>query len=322
MGRPSMTYQDAVEFQRIWEMHKGDIHLVCDHMHLKERGIRAKRRLVEKFLGIHLIANKFMGSTNFPEYQNTRFDMKKDYTILIGSDKHNEPSSTPQAFLAFLHLAEDIKPDVIVINGDWFDFSAIGRWHRIGWQDQPDVYDELESGVACLNEVKKASPKSKRFFNLGNHDMRFDGKLANIVPELEGVKGAHLEDYLTDWNINLSVVFNDILIVKHRWHSGIHSSYNDVAKGGKNIATGHDHKLNIRPWTDYSGTRYGIKTGTLSDLWDETFVYTENNASDWQPGCAMIQVCRDIIIPETCPMVINKSHQKWGKIHYHGTWYG
>ena len=274
-------------------------------------------------LGITLPSKTYFFTSNFPTYETIRYDHDDDYLILIGSDKHNLPGHTPQAFKAFLHLVEGIKPDYVVLNGDLFDFPQISRHHRIGWAERPDLVEELQAGISCLKEIHELSPKSKRIFHFGNHDMRFNGWLSNCSPELEGIHGTALEDHFPDgWKIGMSSVFNETLIVKHRWHSGVHSGYNDVLRGGKNIATGHDHKLSVRPWTDYGGIRYGIKTGTLSDLWDDSFAYLENNSVDWQPGCVVITVSKNLIFPVACPIVIDRTHKHWGKLNYQGKWYG
>lgn len=323
----NMATVDAQRFASAWLSSK-TVAEVCKKMDvMNERGVLRRRRRVETELGITLPPFSQETTSNFPEHHNETFTVEKDALIVIGGDKHHLPGHRPQAFNAFLHFIEDTKPDYVVVIGDWFDFPAIGRFHRIGWQAQPSVKDELESGVADLTAVRDASPKSKRIFCLGNHDMRFDGILSNRLSETEGVAGHRLSDHINvfsklDYQICLSAVFNDHFIVKHRWHSGVHSSYNDVLRGGKNIATGHDHKLNVRPWTDYNGTRYGIKTGCLSDLWDEAFLYLENNATDWQPGFAAVTISGGIIIPQAVPIVLDKNHAKRGKAHYHGKWYG
>lgn len=287
----------------------------------------ARRRRMEAEYGSLLPTFRDENRKAWPVHQNIEINHKnREYTILIGSDKHCKPGTRPQALRAFLHLAESIKPDYILINGDWFDFPSIGRFHRIGWESRPSVKEELEHGLEDLRAIKDASPKSKRLYILGNHDMRFNGILANKLPELDGV-GFSLEEVINRQKLGyelcgLSVVFNDCLIVKHRWHRGLHSSFNDVVKAGTNIATGHDHKLNIRPWSDYNGTRYGIKTGTLSDLWDESFMYMENNPGDWQPGCVVVTVSGDTIIPEACYLIYDRHHKRRGQLRYCGQWYG
>ena len=157
---------------------------------------------------------------------------------------------------------------------------------------------------------------------MGNHDIRFDGFISNRIPELENIHGCSLEHYLTKWKVGMSLVINDHTIIKHRWHGGIHAVWNNILKAGQNIVTGHTHHLMARPFTDYRGIRYGVESGTLSDLWDEVFSYTENNPTDWQPGCAVLNFYGEQMIPELAPLIVDKKHSKWGKIHYQGKWYG
>src|SRR3990167_633011 len=316
------AYVDLNQFASIW-MKCQSIEEVTKEVGCADtRSVLRRRRVAEKELGILLPAFNDRRRGNFPVQQNIDLELKKESVILIGSDRHNLPGDTPHAFKAFLHLAADLKPDIIVINGDWFDFAAIGRFHRIGWQDRPDISAELEDGTDKLRDIELACPKAKRYFTLGNHDARYDGIIANRMPEFEGVDGSALAHHLKRWAVCLSMTVNDTFIIKHRWHGGIHSAYNNALRGGKNIATGHTHHLKIEPWTDYNGIRYAVETGTLSDLWDETFLYTENNPSNWQPGCAVITVDQNLIFPEICPMVIDNNHRKRGLIHYRGRWYG
>ncbi len=49
------------------------------------------------------------------------------------------------------------------------------------------------------------------------------------------------------------------------------------------------HRLLVRPYSDYTGTRYGIETGTLADPHGPQFRYTENNPRDWHPGFLIME---------------------------------
>ena len=53
--------------------------------------------------------------------------MEKDLTLLIGSDAHYEINTVTTAHLAFVELAKQLQPDVIVMNGDLLDGSSISR---------------------------------------------------------------------------------------------------------------------------------------------------------------------------------------------------
>lgn len=320
------AYVDANEFSKIWLSSNSVDEVARKTGTRHDRAIMTRRRRVERELGIILPSFRDMRGGNFPKTNNVHMDVKPGSTILIGSDRHNLPGRTPQAFLGFLQLASEEGPDVIVINGDWFDFSDIGRFHRIGWQERPGIDEELEEGTRLLDEIRKASPRSKFVFVIGNHDMRYDGILSNRLPQFENVRGFSLENHIQqlkgNWKFCDNITINDTLVIKHRWHGGQHSDWNNVLRSGKNLATGHTHHLRIRPHTDYSGKRYGIETGMLSDLWDETFSYIENNPANWQPGFVFITVEDNLIIPETCEMVIDEHHKRWGKCHWRGKWYG
>lgn len=317
-----LSYEDAKNFANVWYKYKGSILKVSKHFNISQRNIFVKRRKVEEVLGINLESGFNYTKKNYPEYQNLIHQKNRKYSIVIGSDYHEVPGKRPKAFIAFLDFIKDVQPEVIIINGDWFDFPSISRHARIDWQKLPSVEDELIDGIARMEEIEKASPKSKRYFILGNHDLRFSGKLANSAHEFENIKGTKLEDHIPKWEIGISVVFNDCMIVMHRYHGGIHSSYNDVLKSGSNIVTGHDHKLNIRPYTDFNGIRYGIKSGVLSDIYSPVFSYMESKPRDWQPGFVYIHVDEQVIMPYCLPLVLDKNSKHLGKTFYCGKWYG
>jgi len=317
-----LSYEEATQFVNAWDHYGGSIPKIAKHFGMSQRNTFIRRRKVEEILGIDLLASSNYSKKNYPQYQTLFHEKKKKYSIVVGSDYHEVPGKRPKAFIAFLDFIKDVQPEVVVINGDFFDFPSISRHARIDWQQLPSVEDELIDGVSRMNEIQQASPKSKKYFILGNHDLRFSGKLANNAHEFQNIKGMQLEDHIPNWEICMSVVFNDCMIVMHRYHNGIHSSYNDVLKSGSNIVTGHDHKLNVRPYTDFSGVRYGIKSGVLSDIYSPVFAYMESKPRDWQPGFVYIHVDEQVIIPYCMPVVLDKRSRHYGKTFHGGKWYG
>ena len=117
--------------------------------------------------------------------------------ILVCSDAHYWPDEITTAHRAFVKFAAQIQPDIIVMNGDIFDGASISRWPRIGWDKTPTVKEELDACVARLGEIEKASPKSKKYWPLGNHCARFENRIAQLVPEYEGVHGFSLKEHLS-----------------------------------------------------------------------------------------------------------------------------
>ena len=67
----------------------------------------------------------------------------------------------------------------------------------MGWQKLPTVIEELDCVKQRLDEIKRASgPRCKTLMTVGNHDSRFDRRLATEVAQFEDVPGMRLSDHL------------------------------------------------------------------------------------------------------------------------------
>jgi len=210
-------------------------------------------------------------------------------TVLIGSDSHYWPDVVTTAHRAFVHFCRTLKPVAVIKNGDELDGASISRHPPIGWERRPGLSDEIEACKDRLGEITIASGKARRFWPLGNHDARFETRLATVAPEYAKVHGIHLRDHFPDWEPCWSVFINDDVVVKHRYRGGVWATRNNTLMAGKTIVTGHLHSLKVTPHTDYSGTRYGVDTGTLADPFGPQFAgYMEDNPRDWRAGFCVL----------------------------------
>ena len=213
----------------------------------------------------------------------------KNGVVIVGSDAHYWPGVISTAHAALVKFCEDLKPQAVVLNGDMVDGARISRHPPIGWEYRPEFADELSAVEDRLGEIEKAAPKAKRYWPLGNHDARFESIIAKQLPELAKVKGVHLKDHFPKWNPCWMVWFNDDVVVKHRWKSGIHAAFNNTKEAGKSIVTGHLHKGIVYPWTDYNGTRYGVDLPTMAEPYGPQFAdYTEMSPVNWRSGFAVL----------------------------------
>jgi transposase-like protein len=225
-----------------------------------------------------------------------RFHLERPYTVVIYSDHHRWPEAFAPASVAeriLLQVVADLQPDVILDNGDSLDGATISRHPPLGWQEMPSLAAELEAVKTFKRMLRKAAPKADCFWNVGNHDQRFVMKLASVASDFRGVKGFDLKHHFPAWEMSMSWIFNDVLVTKHRWHGGRHAAWNNVLKAGLSIVTGHTHRLKVEPHTDYTGTRYGVETGTLADPYGPQFEYTEQGPVAWQPGFIVATVDGD-----------------------------
>lgn len=221
--------------------------------------------------------------------------------VLIGSDSHYWPDNVSTAHAAFLEFCKEFKPKIVVKNGDELDFAKISRHAPIMWEHLPDVADEIDWTKQMLNEVVKLTPKARHIWPLGNHDARFETRLATIAPQYANVHGVHLKDNFPDWEPCWAIVEpSKKLMIKHRMRGGIHATRNNTLQAGWTVVTGHLHALNVRAHSDLNGTRWGVDCGTMADPYGPQFNYTELNPMDWRSGFVLLTFQRGKLLwPET-----------------------
>lgn len=202
--------------------------------------------------------------------------------VLAFSDPHFWPDIRSTAFRAFLKFGQEMRPVCVINNGDALDGAQISRWPRIGWDARPTVLQELEAVKARLTEIEETCGTKSLFWNLGNHDARFETFLAAKAPEFQGVQGFHLKDHFPLWLPSWSVWINEELVVKHRFKGGIHAPHTNTMWSGKSMATGHLHSAKVIPFSDYNGTRWGIDLGTMAQPYGAQFEYAEDNPVPWR----------------------------------------
>jgi len=239
----------------------------------------------------------------------------EDGVILVGSDAHYWPGEYTTAHAGFLRFVKELRPRMVVMNGDAFDGARISRFARIGWDKTPPLRDELKTVTARLKEIEEASGKAELYWPLGNHDARFETKLAQNDPEYEGIAGFSLKDHFPAWRPCWSVMVNRNLLITHRWKGGKYAVANNTLNAGVSMCTGHLHSLKWIPHTDETGTRYGIDCGTLAEPVGPQFLnYTEDNPKDWRSGFVVLTIHKGKLLTPEVAEVIGE-----GEISFRGT---
>lgn len=218
--------------------------------------------------------------------------------VLIGSDAHIWPGPMTTAMRAFVKFCRDMKPQAIILNGDVMDFPRISRHAPIGWENHPSPQDEIEAAQDQLALIELAAFKARKVWTLGNHDSRFETRLATVAPEYAKIAGVHLRDHFPAWEPAWSIFINDDVVVKHRFKGGLHAPHNNTLWSGRTMVTGHLHSAKVQPITDYNGTRWGVDTGCLADPDAKAFVdYTEDAPKNWISGFAVLTFVGGKLLP-------------------------
>lgn len=206
----------------------------------------------------------------------------KDGVVLIGSDFHIWPGVESVTLRAFKAFCKELKPKAVILNGDVLDFPQISRHPPINWEMTPSPAEEIEAAQYHLHDIVMACPRgTKKVWTLGNHDARFEARLATIAREYRNIQGIHLHDHFPLWERGWSCSINNGVIVKHRFKGGVHATYNNTVNAGRTIVTGHLHSAMVRAFSDYNGTRWGVDTGCVAETNHQAFEYTEDNPKNW-----------------------------------------
>lgn len=238
---------------------------------------------------------------NFPAQHKQRIDIRiKDGVALVGSDEHIWPGPPSLMHRAFLWACREFEPKAVIKNGDVIDASTISRHPPINWESRPTVQQEIETAQERQHEVEMAAPRDcEKIWNLGNHDSRYETRLATVAPEFAKVHGMHLKDHFPHWRPAWSTWINNDVVVKHRFKGGIHAPHNNTMWSGKTMITGHLHSAKVIPFDDYNGTRYGVDTGCMADTDSPAFVYTEDNPKNWRSAfCVLTFIDGVLLQPE------------------------
>ena len=311
------------DFLGAWEK-LGNVSDVAKFLGLSDRAVSSRRTNLERIRGVTLKSIPKPGyegrSTHHGweapghAYKPRHNDTVTDGIVLVFGDAHYWPGEPPLAHTALLKLAKTLKPKMIVANGDIFDGATVSRHDPLGWQKLPTAAEEIAIVKQRLAEIDRAAPNAIKRKTVGNHDSRFDRKLASMVSEMSDIEGFRLEDHLKGWPMSYSVMLNEDLgepvMIRHAMRGGIHAVYNNTLHAGVSIVTGHLHAQLIRPFTDYRGTRYGVDHGVLADIDHASFSYTMDGPVNWRSGFAVLTFDRAgrLLPPEVCEV------QRVGKV--------
>lgn len=104
---------------------------------------------------------------------------------LVIPDTHR-PFHHVKAYNLMLEVALDLKPDEVVILGDYADFYSVSSHGK-----HPTVVgllqDEVEDVILGLDEIDRLFPDAKKVFLEGNHEFRLERYLCERAPALFGV---------------------------------------------------------------------------------------------------------------------------------------
>lgn len=281
---------------------------------MTERAVHQRRTRIERRNGTQIPVPHIRNTRVAKEHSaRLHFDVMNG-VVLVGSDAHIWPGPLTTAMRGFIKFAEELKPKLLVLNGDVMDLPQVSRHPPIGWEDHPTIADEIEAAKAVLQLIENAVPRyTKLCWTLGNHCSRFETRLATVAPEYARLHGFHLKDHFGSrwapcWSAWVNPDSETPCVIKHRFKGGAGATRANVLNAGTHMITGHLHSANVRGLNDYrDGTRWGVDTGCLADPAAEAFVhYTEDGPLDWRSGFAVLTFKDGVLLQPELALVFSK----------------
>lgn len=310
MGAPKVSDAD---FVAAWRQAGGSPKLTADLTGLSQGAVYKRRaRMAKDRIVLPTVpmdgrrgANVEWLGANVHIPQRLELNVREG-VVIVFSDAHYWPDKVTVAHRALLSVIRDLKPVLIIANGDILDGATISRHDRNGWEQRPTLKQEVDACKERMDEIEQAAGVDCRtVWNFGNHDTRFERVLATQAPQFEGLLGTTLADHFPRWQFSMSTMLNPRephpVMVKHRFRAGVHAAYNNTVNAGISIVTGHVHRLNVTCWGDYRGRRYGIDTGTLAEPCGPQFAYGEDDPKPHGSGFAVLTFeDSELLPPEIC----------------------
>ncbi|NBQ80363.1 MAG: hypothetical protein EBT99_17475, partial [Betaproteobacteria bacterium] len=182
------------EFIAIWKR-LGSATLVAQEVGISLRQTQERRRSIQNRRGISLDTFNDQRSYKLLHSENKiRSIANIEGPVIVFSDAHFMPNETSVAFEALIKVIKKIKPTMIIANGDILDGATISKYGPEGWQTKPTLKQELESVQYHMDAIVKACKGLGVILHrtIGNHDIRFEKRLAGLVPEYKDISGTTL----------------------------------------------------------------------------------------------------------------------------------
>lgn len=257
---------------------------------MDRRSIQRRRRRLEAAESKPIHSPQVILQDRAASHKARRSLKIQDGIVLAISDQHYWPGIISTAHAGFVEFCGRFGKDLraVIWNGDVVDGATISRHARIGWEYQPSFCDELEAVRQRSAEVEAAT-NAPKYWLLGNHDARFETRIAAELPQLERVHGVHLKDHFPVWETGWSLFINEQIAIKHRFKGGLHAGFNNAMWSGMSMMTGHTHKGIVYHFTDYRGTRWGVELPTGAEPNGPQFMdYTEDNPKNHRSGFSIL----------------------------------
>jgi predicted phosphodiesterase len=213
-------------------------------------------------------------------------------TTLVIPDTHF-PFEDKKAWAVALKAIRDLKPNRIVIIGDFADCLTVSHFPRSPGRIS-NLAQEIHAVERGLDQINEVAPKAEKVYVCGNHELRLEKYLAQKAPELFGLidfqELVKLKKRGWLWvPYRKHVTYGKIAYTHDLGYSGANAAAQCLNSFGGNIIFGHTHRAGVV----YGGTvlgehRVAMSCGWLGDPAEIDYAH-QAKIKDWQQGVGIVQ---------------------------------
>lgn len=208
-------------------------------------------------------------------------------THLIIPDAHAHPDHHNNRFEWLGHMVVDVKPDVVIMIGDWVDMPSLCSYDKgtKGFEGRRYKHD-IEAGIDAQERffapIKEAKKKRPLFYMFeGNHENRITRAINSDAAHLDGIISMDDLKYKRyGWTVipyngsTPGVKVIDGIAYAHYFTSGVmgrpiggmHPGYQLITKQYQSCTQGHTHTTDYCVRTNAAGRNiHGLVVGCYQD---------------------------------------------------------
>lgn len=195
------------------------------------------------------------------------------YKVLILND-HQIPFHDRDVIGAVHTFARDLDPDLIILNGDIFDFYQISTFSQ-NPSRRFSLQDELDMARAYLWSLRRQHPNARIILVEGNHEDRLRRFLWKYAAQLSSLRALTVETLLglAEMEIESIPYMSRVNLLGFRIEHGYKASaskaypvnvarYMAIATGASGLV-GHTHHFSTYSWTDSRSDHTYVENGAL-----------------------------------------------------------
>lgn len=240
-------------------------------------------------------------------------------TIVV-PDLH-APYHDEKVWRTILNAIKSVKPDCVVIIGDFADCYAVSSFPKSPLRKQ-DLRYEIDQARKELYRLIRVSD-CELWYLEGNHEFRLERYLCQRAPELyglvsakslmlDGTRDVQWVPYRSHVKLGKTVYMHDC------GHAGVYAGRHTLAAVGHNVVFGHTHRGGIVTDGTHDGKRhFSLNVGWAGNLKEADYMY-QIKMKDWLHGFGVVQTddSTGLVWPSFVPVMSGKAFVLGKEISY------